>query len=111
MSKKQSEKVLTYFLAMQLTLESMEGLEMTDVYRQAIPNFAKKYHEKIKQSIMSVVDTKDYADIYFTDEKSYQTLMESIENIAKFVATQPFDLVVALAEDMKKGDFKFENDE
>lgn len=110
-TKTESEKMLTYLLAMQITLESMEGLEMTDIYRQTLPNFAKKYHQNLKNSILSVVETDKYSNVYHTDEKSYNELLESFQNIAKFVSTQPFETVVALGEDMKNGNFKLLNNE
>ena len=102
MSKTNPEKLLTALIAMQFTIESLDGLEGTKIYKHKIVSRSNALKKDLIESLGD-----EFNDIYIEDQKNFDIFISSMEDIAKWFSEAPFNDVLDLGSAMRKGELKF----
>lgn len=104
--KSNPEKLLTALMAMQFTIESLDNLEGTKIYKHKILSRSNTLKKDLINSLGHEFDA-----IYIDDQKNFDIFIRGMEDIAKWFATAPFNDILDLASAMRKGELKFKPNE
>jgi len=103
--KVDKEYLLTTTLAMQVTLNSIDKVKGTYLYRENL----KVQLQKVEKQFEEIL-AKGFDDIYMEEEKSFSIFIERFSDIAEWIAHAKHEEVLELGRSLKEGKYKIEDD-